>query len=147
MITGIDTLSAIQPGWLYTHHRRGADIGQTGIGANHPASADEQRLATRHLHNPGVRRSRRMQHRQDLVSAIDQFLQARRFWLRLFDHRCLPSADSLGDRISQAVEGLHLAWYSRIPGSNAKPFGFDKARSPSFALSLITIGQESALSK
>jgi hypothetical protein len=60
-------------------HRRGADIGKTGIGAHDPAGADKQRLAPGLLHDPGMRRGRRVQHRQNLVPAMDQFLQARRF--------------------------------------------------------------------
>ena len=36
------------------------------------AGADEQRLATGLLHDPGVRRSRRGEDRQDPVSALDQ---------------------------------------------------------------------------
>jgi hypothetical protein len=52
--------------------RGGADIGKTGISADHPASADEQRLATDLLHDPGTRRSRRVQDSQNPVSAMDQ---------------------------------------------------------------------------
>jgi hypothetical protein len=79
MITGIDTLSAIHPAIVALGHRRGADVGQTGIGAHHAAGADKECLAPRFLHNPGMRRSRRVEHRQNLVSPVDQFLQARRF--------------------------------------------------------------------
>jgi hypothetical protein len=39
----------------------------------------EQRLATGLLHDPGMRRSRRVQDSQNLVPAMDQLLQARRF--------------------------------------------------------------------
>jgi hypothetical protein len=60
-------------------HRRRADIGKTRIGADHPTGADKQCLAPGLLHDPGVRRSRRVQHRQNPVAALDQFLQARRF--------------------------------------------------------------------
>ena len=48
-------------------HRRGADIGKTGISAHYPAGTDEQRLATRLLHDPGMRRSRRVQDSQNLA--------------------------------------------------------------------------------
>src|SRR5271166_129752 len=60
-------------------HRRGADIGKTGIGTDHPAGTDEQRLATGLLHNTGVRRSRRVQDSQNLVPAMDQLLKLCRF--------------------------------------------------------------------
>jgi hypothetical protein len=43
------------------------------------AGTDEQRLATRLLHDPGMRRSRRVQDSQNFVAAMDQFLQVRRF--------------------------------------------------------------------
>src|SRR5262249_19951740 len=33
-------------------HCRGADIGETGIGANHPRSADKPRLTSAELHDP-----------------------------------------------------------------------------------------------
>jgi hypothetical protein len=49
--------------------RRGAHIGHPGIGADHPAGADEQRLAPGPFHDPGVRCGRRMQNRQHLVAA------------------------------------------------------------------------------
>ena len=57
-------------------HRRHADIGEPGIGADHAAGADEQSLAACLLHDPGVRRARWMQHRQHLVAAVDQLLQS-----------------------------------------------------------------------
>jgi hypothetical protein len=56
-------------------HRCGADIGKTGIGTNDAAGTDKQRLATGLLHDPGMRRSRWVEDRQDSVSAMDQFLQ------------------------------------------------------------------------
>ena len=43
------------------------------------AGADKQCLAAGFLHDPGMRRRRRVQHRQNLVAAMDQFLQSRRF--------------------------------------------------------------------
>jgi hypothetical protein len=55
---------------------RGADIGEAGIGADDAAGADEQGLAAGPLHDPGMRRGRRVQHRQYLVAAMDQLLQA-----------------------------------------------------------------------
>ena len=55
---------------------RGADIGQPGIGADHSAGADEQCLTAGPLHDPGMRRGRRVEDRQHLVPAMDQILQA-----------------------------------------------------------------------
>ncbi len=76
IITGIETLSAIQPAIVDAFgHRRGADIGEPGIGADHAAGADEQRLATGLFHDPGMRRARRMQYRKHLVAAMDQLLE------------------------------------------------------------------------
>ncbi|MGB9643546.1 MAG: hypothetical protein WA709_38130 [Stellaceae bacterium] len=55
-------------------HRGGADIGKTGIGTDHPAGTHEQSFATGLLHYPGMRRTRRVQDSQHLVSAMDQGL-------------------------------------------------------------------------
>jgi hypothetical protein len=78
-MTGIDTLSAIHPA-IVMHSLMVAvpDIGEPGIGAHNTAGADEQSLATGLLHDPGMCRARRMQYRQHLVAAMDQFLQAGR---------------------------------------------------------------------
>ena len=56
-------------------HCRGADIGEPGIGADDTAGADKQGLAAGALHDAGMRRGRRVQHREHLVPAMDQLLQ------------------------------------------------------------------------
>jgi hypothetical protein len=58
-------------------YRGGADIRKTGIRTDYPAGTHEQSFATGLLHNPGMRRSQRVQHRQNLVSTMDQCLQVR----------------------------------------------------------------------
>jgi hypothetical protein len=71
-------------------HGGGADIRHAGVAADHRTGADEQRLATRALHDARQRRGRRMHHRQHLVLAVDELLQARRgarpigLWQRCF---------------------------------------------------------------
>ena len=75
MITGTETLSAIQLGdRLARGHCRRAPMGKPRIRAHHSAGADEQCLAARLLHDPRVRRARRVQYRQSLVAAVDQRL-------------------------------------------------------------------------
>jgi hypothetical protein len=54
-------------------HRRNVDVGETGISAHHPAGADKECLAPRLLHNPGMRRRRRVKDRKYLVTPMDQF--------------------------------------------------------------------------
>jgi hypothetical protein len=58
-------------------YRGGADIRKTGIRTDYPAGTHEQSFATGLLHNPGMRRSQRVQHLQNLVSTMDQCLQVR----------------------------------------------------------------------
>jgi len=56
-------------------HRRGADIGEAGIGADHARGADKAGLAPAELHDPRQRGARRVQHRQHPVLAVDQLAQ------------------------------------------------------------------------
>jgi len=58
------------------HHGGGADIGEAGIGADDAAGADEGRLAAGALHDPGMRRGRRMHDRQHLALPRQQLAQA-----------------------------------------------------------------------
>jgi hypothetical protein len=60
-------------------HRHRANIGQTGIGPDHTAGADEAGLAAGLLHDARMGGSRRMQHGEHLVLAVYELLQTCRF--------------------------------------------------------------------
>ena len=53
---------------------RCADIGEPGVSADDATGADEQGFAPGPLHDPRMRRGRRVQYSQHLVAAMDQFL-------------------------------------------------------------------------
>jgi hypothetical protein len=74
-------------------HGCGADIGKAGIGTDHPVGTHEGRFAPRLLHDTGMGGAGRMEHRQNLVLAMNQFLQSRGLglWFRIGHRNSVPT--------------------------------------------------------